>query len=230
MNKEFNSKKYDGFSLIEMLLTLAIIGFVMMISSMVLSTLIRVSIATSNKTRARNESEFVLELIRRTVRNSNPRDVHIFETSFAREYDFENDEVVDNPTYYISDVYIPKGEAEVGNEIHFRPYGYKDWICIGFFQSSEENNDTGYLLMTSNPNLLSQHENCFKEANHIIVLNSDYINVKDFEIIYTISSDMSYLISFDVRVEPMDWYLGRNAPITREVLRQGVVSTEGFMW
>jgi len=76
--KNLNKKKYEGFSLIEMLLTIAIISFVMTISAAVLSTLIRVSTSSSNKIRARNESEFVLELVRRTVRNSNPKDIRIF--------------------------------------------------------------------------------------------------------------------------------------------------------
>ena len=229
-------RKYEGFSLIEMLLTMAILGFVMTISSVVLSTLIRVSISSSNKIRARNESEFVLELVRRTVRNSNPKDIRIFdnrssESNKPRLYDPVGNVVVENWGANISEVYdFPLGEGQRGNEIHFRPYGYKDWVCLGFFVSQQDP-DKGYILMTSNSDLISQHHECFsEEAPYIIALNSPYINAKGFDIFYTVSGDLSYLISFDVILEPLDWYLGGNPNFIRQVIRQGVVSTEGLIW
>jgi len=61
--------KYEGFSLVEMLITIVILGMVMLIASVTLTTLIKISTVSSNKTRVRNETEFVLELVRRTVRN-----------------------------------------------------------------------------------------------------------------------------------------------------------------
>jgi prepilin-type N-terminal cleavage/methylation domain-containing protein len=88
-------EKYQAFSLVEMLLTIVIIGMVMLISSVTLTTLIKVSTVASNKIRARNESEFVLELVRRTVRNSDPSDVLIFSTQEARKFDFDNMAIVD---------------------------------------------------------------------------------------------------------------------------------------
>ena len=82
--------KYEGFSLIEMLITIVIIGMVMLISSVTLTSLIKVSTVSSNKIRARNESEFVLELVRRTVRNSDPSDVYIFNSLGDRKFDYKN--------------------------------------------------------------------------------------------------------------------------------------------
>jgi len=222
-------EKYEAFSLVEMLLTIAIIGMVMLISSVTLTTLIKVSTVASNKIRARNESEFVLELVRRTVRNSDPSDVLIFSTQEARKFNIENMSVVDTGLEDIENVYQAIGETEIGNEIHFRPYGYKDWICLGFFESSQDS-QKGYILRTSAENLSGQHESCFGSTPYIIVLNSDYVDTNSFNISYTISNDGNYLIRFDIESEPVDWYLGSGAPIKRTVFRQGIVSTEGLIW
>lgn len=240
MKKYLNKKRYEGFSLVEMLITIAIIGFVMTISSLVLTTLIRVSASSSNKIRARNESEFVLELLRRTVRNSNPKDIKIYlDDTFStiqprRTYDYTNNTI--NNNHPVSDIYENQlGEGEVGNEIHFRPYGYRDWICIALLRDSEDR-DLGYILMasTSEADIISNPQDCFGSGPNtnpnLIVLNSPYINMKKFNIFYTSSGDRSYLISFDVLSEPLDWYMGGNPRFTRQVLRQGVVSTEGLIW
>jgi prepilin-type N-terminal cleavage/methylation domain-containing protein len=221
--------RYEAFSLVEMLITIVIIGMVMLISSVTLTTLIKVSTVASNKIRARNESEFVLELVRRTVRNSDPSDVLIFSTQEARKFDFDNMAIVDTGLEDIESVYQEIGETEIGNEIHFRPYGYKDWICLAFFESSEDS-EKGYILRTSAENLSGQHESCFGSTPYIIVLNSDYVDTNSFNIAYTVSNDGNYLIRFDIESEPVDWYLGSGAPIKRKVFRQGIVSTEGLIW
>lgn len=222
-------KKYEGFSLVEMLLTIAIIGVVMLISSITLTTLIKVSTVASNKIRARNESEFVLELVRRTVRNSDPSDVYIFNSGGVREYNPESGTMEDEENNIDAAYSNILEENQSGNEIHFRPYGYKDWICLGFFQSSQDPTK-GYILRTSAQDLFDQHKNCFELAQYLMVLNSDYVNVNDFVIRYTISNDANYIIRFDIVSEPVDWYLGGSAPIKKQVYRQGIVSTEGLIW
>jgi hypothetical protein len=63
-----------------------------------------------------------------------------------------------------------------------------------------------------------------------MLLNSDYINIKDFQISYMKSADGNYIITFDILSEPVNWYLGPNGVIDREVHRKGVVSTEGVVW
>ncbi len=230
--KKYLDSKYEGFSLVEMLITIAIIGTVMLISSVTLTTLIKVSTVSSNKIRARNESEFVLELIRRTVRNSDPSDVLIFNSLDVRKYNsetlaIENDASVDIENSYNDD---GLGENEQGNEIHFRPYGYKDWICIGFFLSSLEGSERGYILRTTAEDLAGSHESCFDRSDYLISLNSDYVDINNFKIAYTISNDSNYVIRFDIESEPIDWYLAPGAPINKKVFRQGIVSTEGLIW
>lgn len=228
-------KKYEAFSLIEMLLTIAILGMVMLISSVTLTTLIKVSTVSSNKIRARNESEFILELVRRTVRNSDPSDVYIYDSSAVRSFDAEKEIIINSPTGDIEGTYgTSLLENEQGNEIHFRPYGYGDWICLAYFPSSQEGSERGYVLRTSAQDLSGSHESCFETGDsptsYLISLNSDYIDVNSFNIAYTVSSDGNYIIRFDIETEPVDWYLGSGAPVNKTVFRQGIVSTEGLIW
>ena len=232
---KINKEKYEGFSLVEMLITIAIMGMVMIISSTVLSTLIRVSTVSSNKIRARNESEFVLELLRRTIRNSDPSDVYLFKSNDpdvlgrVRAYDPENDVIVGE----VDDAVYINGlpENEVGNEIQFRPYGFSNWLCLGFFHDVNDP-EKGYILWTSGYDLRDNHASCFESVpnSYLMLLNSDYINIKDFGISYMKSADGNYIITFDIFSEPVNWYLGPNGVIDREVHRKGVVSTEGVVW
>ncbi len=235
--KETNieEQKYEAFSLVEMLLTIVIIGFVMLISAVTLTTLIKVSTVSSNKTRVRNESEYILELIRKTVRNSNPSDVFIFNSQNARVYarnsttnsiTIESTGREDLKALYSS----PLGENEVGNEIHFRPYGYNSWVCIGFFK--DRDSEKGYIVKTNVEDLLNNHDSCFQSApgKFLISLNSDYVSVDTFSIAYSKSSDNNYLIRFDIEAQPVFWYFATGAPVSRKVLRQTVVKTEGLIW
>ncbi len=233
--KKILKEKYKAFSLVEMLITITIMGVIMLISSSILTTLIRVSIVGSDKVRARNESEFVLELLRRTVRNSDPSNVFIFDSLRGRTFDPVEQKIDDNFLFEDEGLYasgLPEGEK--GNEIHFRPYGYRDWICLGFFRSSiVGQEDRGYILWTSKEELAGEHKSCFAltgPESYLMVLNSEYINIKDFDIYYTLSGDGNYIIRFDILSEPVNWYMGPGSPIRREVFRQGTVSTEGVTW
>lgn len=234
--KKIKNEKYEGFSLVEMLITIVIIGIVMLISSVTLTTLVKVSSVSSNKTRVRNESEFILELIRRTVRNSNPSDVYIYNSRSARTFNTGTRLIEDNGTSDLSAVYSESlSENEVGNEIHFRPYGYDNWICIGFFESSTSEIGQGYIVKTTTNDLQDGHEECFNSENnnsgvYTIVLNSDSVSINNFNIAYTKTTDENYLIRFDIDAEPVYWYFGKGAPVTKKVLRQTVVKTEGLIW
>jgi prepilin-type N-terminal cleavage/methylation domain-containing protein len=234
MKKNTREKKYEAFSLVEMLITISIMGVIMILSSTVLTTLIKVSTVSSNKTRARNETEFVLELMRRTIRNSDPSDVFLFDSLYAggvgRRFNPE-DQTIEGAT--LENIYTESlGENEIANEIHFRPYGFRDWVCLAFFKSVEDE-EKGYILWTSAEDLTGNHENCFAldpDDSYLMVLNSEYINISDFEIVYTQSSDGNYVISFEITSEPLNWYLGQRSPISRSVVRRGTISTEGIVW
>lgn len=225
-------KKYEAYSLVEMLITIVIIGIVMLIASVTLTTLIKISTVSSNKTRVRTESEFVLELVRRTVRNSNPSDVYIYNSTTARKYDPGGNIVIDEFGANLSAVYGSSlGENQVGNEIHFRPYGYESWVCIAFFTSTLDP-EIGYIVKTTAADLTGRHQNCFDEeyTGYMIPLNSEIVDIDNFEIAYTVLDDSNYMIRFDIDAEPTEWYLSFGAPVRKEVHRQAVVSTEGIVW
>lgn len=229
--KKNKEEKYEGFTLVEMLLTIVIIGIVMLISMTTLTTLIKTSTVSSNKTKARNESEYVLELIRRSVRNSNPSDVFIYNSRNARVFNKNTNSIVGTgvspATVYGSNL----AENQIGNEIHFRPFGSNSWVCIGYFKAVGSPN--GYVVKTTAEDLLGKHETCFdanRKNSYFIVLNSDYVLMNNFQIAYTKTADENYLIRFDIEAEPRFWYLSKNAPVTKKVLRQAVVKTGGLIW
>ena len=203
-----------------------------------LSTLVKVSSVSTAKTRVRNESEFVLELVRRTVRNSNPEDVYIYDSLSTREFNPTTGRVdaVNANTDFVTLYSKMIGANTDGNEIHFRPYGYDKWICIGFFYSTESEADEngvrhGYILKTTKDSLQNAHESCFASGRanqNYIILNSATVAINDFNIAYTETTTNDYLIRFDLEAESLNWYLGNKAPVQNEVFRQTVVQNYGL--
>ena len=121
-------KTYEGFSLVEMLITTVILGFLMLTSALVLSTLIRVSTTSTNKARVRTESEYVLEMLRRTLRTTDPSNVRLYQSN-TRTFNFENGNITEDSSFDFDEVTVPK---QTGNEIHFKPNGSTGWICLAF--------------------------------------------------------------------------------------------------
>jgi len=245
MNKLNNNTKYEGFSLVEMIITLGIIGFVMLISSSALTTLIKTSTVSSSKTMVRNETEFILELVRRNIRNSNPADVYVYNSQDIRTYDPAQNLIVEDGLTDLESFYSTSlGTNIKGNEIHFRPYGYDRWVCIGFFPASGEGYDGeeeefGYILKTTAENLQGNHQSCFDSSDperdsdffrYTILLNSDEVDIDSFDITYVDSADDNYLFKFDIIAKPVNWYFSVDAPVNREVYRQAVVTTGGLIW
>jgi len=230
MKKEYiQNKIYEGFSLVEMLVTMIIIGFVFLLVASTLTTLIRVSTISTAKTTVRSESEFVLELIRRNVRNSNIGDVLVFNTS-GRVYNgitvVEDGDVLGFDT--------PLDAGVQGNEIHFRPNGYSRWICIGYFVDSEDAN-MGYILKSSSDDISSDHSVCFDPdlsdyQKYTIQLNSEDVDINTFGVKYIESTYDNYMIIADINAEPVHWYEGSGKLFNKEVNRQVAVSTEGLTW
>lgn len=234
MNKYNKENKYEGFSLVEMLITTFIIGFIMLIAALVLTTLIKVSTVTTNKTKVRNESEYVLELLRRTIRVTDPTEVKIYNSN--RTYNSSSGLVSGEGNL------IAVSEGNKGNEIHIRPYGSSKWICLAFYKDGEQKKEgdgstsMGYILKTSvSEEVMSRGSNsCFNEEDNrsynYIVLNSRFVNIRDFKISYRSTEDGNKEIQFDLEAAATYWYFATGAPLNRNIYRQAIVKTEGIMW
>ncbi len=220
---------YKGFTLVEMLVTMIIIGFVFSLVSTTLTTLVKVATVSTAKTTARDEIEFILELIEKNVRNSSANEIYIFNVS-GRSYDGEK--VVEEEEVLGYDDVLEPGEQ--GNEIHLRPTGYSKWVCIAYFPSSTEE-DVGYILKSSSDDISSDHSTCFDPdsedyAKYTIQLNSDDVDIDFFRVKYIESTYNNYIVVADLSAEPIYWYEGAGSLFTREIDRQVVVSTESLTW
>lgn len=235
-------KTFKAFSLVEMLITLGIMAIVIMIATQTLTTLLRVSTITRYKTMTRNEMDFSMELTERLLANSNVSDVYIFNSFDSRYYDIENNTVENVGAANIPAVYDSQLLPGVlGNEIHFRPYGYSLWVCIGFFETQRDldNNPVdreAVILRRTMSSLAAGHQHCFVDegepnpAHPILVLNSDDVNVKDFNISYTRSLSYNNVFFIDMEMEPKVWLPSERSTIERSVYRQSIITTKGLTW
>lgn len=235
------STEYNGYSLVEMLITMAIISVILILVASTITALIKASAISTAKTLSRNESEFILEYVRRTIRNAEIEEIKVYNTySGAENCRFVNsdDEVELNGISgcILEDIYMDTiSPATIGNEIHIRPSGSAYWVCIGFFPD-ETDSSIGYLLKTSAIDL-EDHENCFDPslngnyARSALFLNSDEIDVNSFEVKYFVSGeDENTLMTVDLEIEPIHWVPGKQSQFKPQYRRQTVVSTQKLTW
>lgn len=228
-NKE---KTYEGFSLVEMLITTVILGFLMLTSALVLSTLIRVSTTATNKARVRSESEYVLELLRRTIRTTDPGYVHLYSNTWI--YKASDASIGKDQTW--SEVTSP---GDTANEIHLRPNGSSSWVCIAFYKGENGDVDNtgaqkGYLLRTTRSDLvdtLTGHQDCFfTNPDSSMVLNSRFVDIDDFKIQLRNTVEKNKILQFNINSSAIYWYFGNGALLNRNFERQSVVKTETILW
>jgi hypothetical protein len=223
-------KRYEGLSLVETLLTIVIITTVMLLASVTLTTLIKASAVSAARTTAREESEFILELLRRTIRNSHNDDILLYNVS-GRAFDEDSGVVVADGD--IGGYEVSLNEAQVGNEIHFRPTGFDRWVCLGFFPGQEDP-EIGYLLKSSSLSL-DDPASCFDSATesyeqNAVVLNSTSIDVNYLEFEYFNTQGNNVLMTIEVEVEPTEWSEQFTGPVTPTYFKQAVVSTQKLSW
>jgi prepilin-type N-terminal cleavage/methylation domain-containing protein len=232
-------KKFNAFSLIEMLLTLVILTIVFLLTTKTLTTLIQVSTITKYKTMTRNEADFAMEFIERILANSNVKregdDIFIYNTSQMRAFNPATGTIIPNPsvpaTTLLAEYNSTTVNGDVGTEFHVKPYKYPGWMCVGFFIDSIDS-ERGYLLKRS-VDTLPNHMSCFDSTNidiyPIMVLNSENINVNDFKISFHKSDLINNIFYVDMEFEPLYWTTS-SSPIEKAVIRQSVVTTQGLTW
>ncbi|MBI2356510.1 type II secretion system protein [Candidatus Dojkabacteria bacterium] len=221
-------KKYNAVSLVEMLITMVILGIVMILVSITLSTMIRTSIISTSRTTTREESEFILELLRKTVRNSNAEEIFLYQVS-GRMYDKASERTVDSG---LAGYDTPITSDQTGTEIHFRPVGYNKWVCIGFFPDSEDP-ERGYILKSIRQDLEVASE-CFNGQSsfytiNTLVLNSEDVDVNSLSMQFFNTYDSNYLITIDLEMEPVHW-VANSGSIKPGYFKQTVVSTQKLTW
>ncbi len=233
-------KQIAAFSLVEMLITIAILSIVMLIATQTLNTIFKVSTISRYKTVTRNEMGFALELVERLLANSNVVDVYIYDSSEVRAYNEGNDaivnvdpqgeEVLEDNVALVYDQELDT--ADVGNEIHFRPYGYSLWVCIGYFKDVNSDDDTKGFLIKRTIDDLSDHASCFStdEDEPLMVLTSEDVQVNDFTVSYIKSSDINNVFHVNLTMEPTSWVPGESDLIERTVTRQATITTQGLTW
>ncbi len=233
-----NKKRYSGVSLIEMLLTMVILSFVMILAGVVLTTMIRTSAIANARTTVRSDTEFILELLKRNVRNSQPQDIRLYKVS-NRYFSEKNREIIldmeeardagEDTSYE-----VPILQGDFGNELQFRPVASDTWVCIGYFPNYEKEFDgtrKGFILKSESTNLVNP-EDCFNSeqaANNIIVLNSYDSDVQSLKISYYDGYNGNTIYLIESVIKPLYW-VGTKAGVQPEYIKQVITSTQKLTW
>lgn len=223
-------KQYEGFSLVEMLLTIGILGIIMVLVASTLTTLIKVSSVSNSKNQARNDINFMMEFMNRSLGGSNVSDITMYQSQNVRHFNEDTMALEDIPEG-LGNVYTtPSLTAGVpANEIHLRSYGYNVWTCIGYFKSLTDGSK-GFLLKTTMFNL-ENHSDCFSPNSYVAVLNSEEVNVDTFSVEYlVVGNDADNMFIVNATVEPLDWPERFGLGVKKEITRQITVSSQGLTW
>lgn len=231
MNKEQQKKYYDGFSLVEMLITMAIMMIVMLIVFVTFNTMVTTSIRSDLKLKARDEADMGLELLRKFLRHAEAEEIFVYNSATVRKFDQSAVEVVNAaPPQTVTSTYnTPLEEGQPGNEIHMRPSGSDRWICFGRFVDSE---GKGYFMkssgvLDSDEDGIYEHEDCFNNnlsdyKKNTIIINSDDVDFKNFTVRYYRSISENSMVLAELESIPSRWF-GKSTPTS--TIKQVVVST-----
>lgn len=226
--------KYKGFSLVEMLLTIMILSIVMLLVATTLNTVIKASNTANSKNLARSDINYMMDIFNRSVSNAQLDDIYLYSSSSERVFTVASglpEIYTDNPSnldnIYETDLISNNDPTKFnGNEIHVKVYGYPVWTCLGYFRDVDDK--YGYLVKTTNASL-TDHSECFNSSAVITVLNSFSVDVKNFEIQYiNVGDDKNSMFLINSTVTPLFWPVSDSFPVTRDVSRQIVISTEAL--
>jgi hypothetical protein len=221
-------KRYESVSLVEMLLTMVILSFVMILSGVVLTTMITTSAISKSRTLVRADTEFILEIIRRNIRNSQPYDIRLYNIS-GRQFNNESNSVEILTQDSLEGYEIPILPGDLGNELHFRPVGSQEWVCVGYVPSETEG--FGYIIK-SHVTDLQDPADCFNSPTsfqNILALNSEQTGVQYLRVSYFDGLDGNVIYTIESRMIPLYW-LGDKMGVQPEYIKQIVTSTQKLTW
>ncbi len=218
MIKLSKSLKLEGFSLVEMLITMSIMMLLMLTIGVTFSTMVQTYIRTDLRTKTRNEVEFISELYKRAIRNSEAEGVQIYNTSQLRKVSNFYPTHVENGQYP-----DPLSENEFGNEVHLRSSVSGRIICFAFFGDNVDES-YGYFVKSSMP-VGYNPEACFNDSpesrKNLVVMDSDKVRIDDIQVSH-VSSGKNTLFEIIVEARPSRWIGKGDAPT---VSRRSLVQT-----
>lgn len=216
--------KYYGMSLVETIITLFIVGLILLITSSTLAALIKASAIASAKTLSRSESEYILEIMEKSIKNSQAEQILLYSSNrYLNEEGLVEDTIDGDPP-----TPVELGSGTTANEIHFRPVRSSEWVCIGFFNGTvgTEQEDIGYIVKSFSE---GQSPDCIKN-NQLVILSSDEVDIENFEIKGFTTSGRNYTFIVDLVLKPVYWIPGKQAQIKPEYIRQLIVTTEKLIY
>lgn len=218
-------KKYKAMTLVETIITLLIVGLILLITSSTLAALIKASAISAAKTLSRSESEFILEILEKSIKNSQSEQIKLYD---SRRYLSEEGLVVNIEATGDSADLIDLDSGINANEIHFRPVRSSEWVCIGFFngEPGTEYEDVGYIVKGFSTN---QSVDCIK-TSQVVILSSDEVDVEVFSIKGYRTSSKNYTFIIDLVLKPVYWVSGKQSQIKPEYIRQLIVTTEKLIY
>lgn len=222
MQKKRNRKK--GFSLVEMLITLAIMMMLILVVGRTFAVMVETYVKTDFRTKTRNDVEFISEIYTRAIRNSMFDTVYLYDSIGSRFVDNYN---VTGGTSMIPDPYsTPLSEGAVGNEIHLYSTISNRITCYAFFRDEDSERDYGYFVKSSIPSYMD-HAECFNSSNNeykknFVLLDSRKVHIKNIEIDFTSNHLGNTVFNIVVQASPSSW-IGKGEIPT--VSKRNVVQT-----
>jgi len=228
-------KKYNAFSFIELLLTMMLLGVIMLLVTSTLMTTIKVSTTTASKNLTRSDINYVMEVFQRSLRNADVDNIYLYDSRDVR-YVTEggNGQIRIGSDVNLGETYSTSTVVDQGNEIHVKLVGYEYWTCIGYFPGEDIDPQTdqpyGYIVKTTyNGTSLIPSSECFNKDAVITLLHSYTVDAtEDFNIQKIVTNDENSMYVIDVTLRPLQWPVSNVFPVTREVSRQVVVSTQSL--
>ncbi|MCB9790681.1 hypothetical protein H6764_01520 [Candidatus Nomurabacteria bacterium] len=216
--KSLKNRKYDGVSLVEMLITMVIMVAVLLVTSVILITLIKASAISSARTLSRNETEFLSQLLQRYIENSEADEIHVYSVT-GRTIDADGN-IGGSPVL----AEVTAGSGDSGNEIQFRPIDSDKWICIAMYcdNASCNSNAIGYVVKSFSS---AEGLSCLDGTNQVTFITADTVDLDNFEIQSYVDQSGNYSFIFDVTLKPIYWIPGRQSSFKPEYTRQLILST-----
>lgn len=231
----YNRKeKYEALSLVEMLITLVIIGIVLLVVSATLIALIKASAISSARTLSRDDSEYIFEYVQKYIKNSQIDNIKLYKVSTVSLASWgvnEDGSVTAPETVQLIEMDPDEEDALDFNatQLHVKPIGSDNWLCIGFIPGMPGSSLEGKGFIAKSVQE-QQSPRCLLDANRRVFLNSDEIDVNLFQInAFTgITDNVNFII--DLELEPVHWIPGERSAFVPQYYRQLVVSTSKLIY